>query len=128
MNWLTQKQIKKAAETSDLAAMECSVKHWKQLWQATAGELRKALKEKKTSILTGHCACCHRFYVRGYCRRKCPVRDIGGAHRLCDNTPWDDIQDALWDWHDRKKNWHIWKKAAKAEHEFLLGILEKMKG
>jgi hypothetical protein len=41
MDWLTQSEIQKAAETSLLAAVRCSKKHWWQLATATGCPLSK---------------------------------------------------------------------------------------
>lgn len=125
MKWLSEAQIKKAAETSDLEAMKCSVEHWKQLWMAKAGELRKGQKKGKVNTGYEHCALCERHYDTS-CLPTCPIRQIGISIGYCDNTPYERADKAFLNWLDGIGPWHTWKSAAKAEYEFLLGIYKKM--
>lgn len=66
MKWLTQKEIKAAAEKSKKAAIACSVLHWEQVLTATKEELLDFLVKKSESLIRWqYCALCVR------CKNNC---------------------------------------------------------
>jgi len=62
MRLLTIKQVQKAAETSDIAALKCSLRHWREIKALGWDELNKKVKEDRYGYDNEMCACCQRFY------------------------------------------------------------------
>lgn len=101
MEWITQKQAKEAGKKSEKAAIKCSALHWRQLAEATEGELRKkmnSLKQPYHLVCTGYCALCERHDEKGICS-KCKLKEQG--------------------WSCCRK----WKEAATAFNRFCVGTL-----
>ena len=40
MNWLTTEYIKEQSQISDEAALECSIEHWQQIYDATVDDIK----------------------------------------------------------------------------------------
>ena len=125
MEFLTETQVKKAAAKSDKVALNCSIKHWWQLSQAKAKELL-SLDKRTDGAHFGkeYCAVCVRN-VCGACI-SCPV--FTHTHILeCNKTPFRTACSAYNKWQDHRtvSNWYAWKRAAKAEYEFLKSLKPK---
>ena len=120
MNWLTQTEIKEAAKTV-ATAMDCSVKHWRQLATATFRELVWAAKRFGTDLTnTYYCALCVKH---GLCRENCPIGKYSGDS-VCGNTPYSKAADA-WECflaNHSLLNYRKFHKAANREYRFLLKV------
>lgn len=125
MNWLTLKQIKQAAKTSDKAALECSRLHWEQLakWQPKA--LEKACVEGLISIHGGFCANCVRHSA------KCPecilATNDTGSWKCC-NGLWEAAWRAynLWKGNPTPATYKAFRDAAKAVDQYIATKIEEM--
>ncbi len=59
MKWTTAKQAKAAAKRGKIPALRHARKHWLQMIEATAKELRQGCKKYDTGIEEKFCALCH---------------------------------------------------------------------
>ena len=73
MNWLSKEQINAAAKESDQAALEMSIEHWQQIYDATDEEWGDGWGEDEVRVGQLHCALCRR-YLGSTCY-KCPLRE-----------------------------------------------------
>ena len=58
MNWITREQVCDAAEKGELAALNCSIEHWKQLATADYGECIRAYEANEVNMVSNRCALC----------------------------------------------------------------------
>lgn len=58
MEWLTEEEIKKAAQGTLLEAAEMSLKHWRQLRDASYEEMMKAMEATDVTVYSPYCALC----------------------------------------------------------------------
>ena len=85
MRWITGKQARAAAAESDLAALECSLKHWQQLRDAP---IRSLIRKASKCNLVGYyfCSCCLRHANMQYSSDGCPLVGVqrkGREGRTC---------------------------------------------
>ena len=121
MKWLTLTEIGSKAK-SKKGALEVSYEHWCQLYQATAKELRKAIKEKKVDIGTEHCGLCR--YYHSKCLIECPLGTSNGSCYNPGGTFYAKARDELY--HNNIQNWWAWKRAAKALRDKLKELMESV--
>jgi hypothetical protein len=125
MNWLTTDQINEAAKTVD-TAMDCSVKHWRQLATATFRECVGAV-EKYELPHRKFCSLCTLYWGSyGIAKStdcvKCPVYKFSG--RYCNNSPYSTAWRA-WRRFRNNRTLSIYRKfhtAANREYRFLLKV------
>lgn len=120
MNWLTQDQINEAAKTVD-TAMDCSVKHWRQLATATFRELVWAARKFGDDLAKAEsCPLCN------FPCSKCPIANYT-QRTECRETPYYEAR-RTWRWIDgfvekaTHPNYLKFHKAAQAEYRFLLKV------
>ena len=67
MRYLTKKQINYAAKRGEKAAIKCSIRHWKELREASLEDL-KNWDSSGATIIVGHSACalCRRHSTSQY--------------------------------------------------------------
>jgi hypothetical protein len=122
MDWLTQSEIQKAAETSLLAAVRCSKKHWWQLATATARELRRADKSRAVDIDEDFCALC----IRGARDCLCCVLGVGDWGTCC--PEYEFARDKYIEWYEKRTPHAAFTKAARKLHKRLCAEERKLKG
>jgi len=61
INWLTEEEVKEAAQKGDKEALDCSIEHWKQIVVAGYDEYVRARDKGKAAIDEGFCALCQKF-------------------------------------------------------------------
>ena len=119
MKWLTLTEIGRRAR-SKKGALEVSYEHWCQLYQATAKELRKAIKEKKVDIGDDHCGLC-RYY-----KSRCLDCPLGVSNGSCYNPDGTFYAKARNEFFGRSlHNWWAWKRAAKALRDKLKELMQE---
>ena len=92
MKWQTQKQINVAARRSWDAALDSSIKHWQQIYDAGLKEFDKAVGREKVTHRDTFCALCQRknFFDLGCCA----LRD---KYSWCCCREWAKVNDAQLD-------------------------------
>ena len=106
--WLTRDYIKAAATESPEAALACSIKHHRQIKNATAKELREGFTKELVSYGDDHCSLCHRYRTEeGWSDcGKCPL----GPSKCC--LEYHEANDALAKWEERKAPIAPFRRAA----------------
>lgn len=115
---LTIEQVAKAADTSQEAAIECSIKHWDENSRATPDEL---LAVYPCGWMM--CALCVR-YDCSECD-KCPLdQQLSGCFQ---HSTFDKASQAFETWTQNKTaaNFTHWRKAARAMYEELCSLRKK---
>ena len=120
MKWLTLTEIGHRAR-SKKGALKVSYKHWNQLYQATAKELRKAY-EKKVDVNWDYCGLCRYYRISGGTNcRFCPLISCRAGSLYAKAVQ----QLAYWFNHNPKSDWLAWKRAAKAVRDKLKELMIK---
>lgn len=119
INWLTKEYIAEQGKKSKKAAVLCSRDHWKQLWQATKKQLRKARKHNQAGVGGPFCALCFHFEGLGGCSN-CLF-----YNRNCGGGLWGNAVGALDNWEEGTGPFLAWKKAAKAVYLALNELAKK---
>ncbi len=120
MKWLTLTEIGRRAR-SKKGALEVSYEHWNQLYNATAKELRKAIKERKVDIENDHCGLCRYYNVRCF---RCPLGASNGSCYASSGTLYAEVRDEFF--YNDIQNWWAWKRAAKALRDKLKKLMESV--
>lgn len=127
MRWLTQKQIKEAANKSPKAAHDCVIEHWTQLAVCSYEELKDAVENKKVPYEAFWCAfCVRRGFTRieeAKCAPYCPVYKKT-KECYCEKTPWYSAKPAfnIFKADPTQANYTKFHKAAQKELKFLKGL------
>ncbi len=122
IKWITQAQVKAAAEKGERAALAMSLRHWKQLAAAGEKELRWAEQEGLTGC--GFCALCERY---DHDCTGCPLVDRG---RPCfEYGPYSAADGAFADWRDDPSPARFieWRIAARAMRDLLQRLYDEGK-
>lgn len=117
----TQEEIIKAAQTSDEAALEISIRKWEVLSEMSDEELDEVKSSNRDIVKAHFCGLCQRakVTVQNWCRKKCPLgTNIVG--KCCDE--WQVANDKFYAY---TKNWSEFRKAAKILTERLETELQK---
>lgn len=97
----------------DLAALKASILHWEENVAAKTPD--------EAGVQPEDCALCQKFWRRDSCIG-CPVaRRTGQSY--CEGSPYLDAVDALTNWENGTGSRKAFRKAAKAEVEFLKSLL-----
>lgn len=117
MNWLTFEQVEVAGKKSHEAALECSQEHWRQLSQATRGEIGDA-SDLCCMIRAPYCALCERYRSGFIVCEGCPLKQVG--YSCC--RSWQEASDAetAYSRCPDEDNWRSWRRAAKAMYRKLM--------
>jgi hypothetical protein len=135
MKWLTKKSVVTAARRSHKAAVECSLKHWNQLYRATQDEIVDALSSESDLLFAPFCALCTRYLDKnsGVCNKQCPLsledKDMGCGRK----SLWEKATDTLCEWwgyrlcvSGNKNLWKLWKQYAKEMRDKLEKSLKEV--
>ncbi len=76
IKWITRKEVVRAADTSLLAAVRYSKKHWWQLYIATPRQIIGGLRSNKVNLGPHYCALC-KCYDECNSHDECPLSDLG---------------------------------------------------
>lgn len=125
MNWLTEEEVKRESTTPD-SALDVSIKHHQQIYDATMGEI-KDCPYKATLLQNWVCGLCRHY---GNNNLNCPLYIKQGT--CCHGgTIWGEVERAYEKWRERKYHWsrshEFWQKFKKAELE-MLNLLKSLKG
>lgn len=116
MEWITEQEVKEAAERGLVPALECSYRHWCQICDASEEEFREARRRGLVHNGTNFCALCARHYP---CSRgsSCPLFawDIDGKHRSC--------ADGLWHATNYEYSYGVFQQAARALRDRIFEVL-----
>ena len=80
MRWMTVKSIQKYSKTPK-GALKTSIRHHRQILNATLEELSKGILSGKVSVWSRHCGLC--FYYKKNWKQTCPLR-----HTFCCCDQW----------------------------------------
>lgn len=125
MKWITRKEVLKAAETSLLAAVRCSKKHWWQLYTATPREIIGGLRSNKINLGPYYCALCIR-YDECNSNDDCPLGDITvdiccGEYGMANSLILNDDATLR-----HNIDWPVFKRAARLVHKRICKIEKKL--
>lgn len=126
MNWITKEEVMKAAKESELAAVQCSRKHWEQLNQAIPTELAKGFWSGMTNLGTDYCALCMRNGPNRPCPcplESCKAGTVYGAAENAVNALKVSVAGSGLIEHSL---WEEWQKASKAMVDRLFKIEQEL--
>ena len=83
MEWLTEAEIRAAAERGKKPAIRISSKHWWQMATATEEEFSDGLDNDKTGVGERYCALCQRY---GKCKKCILKNPQDHSHEVCCKT------------------------------------------
>jgi len=83
-DWITQEQVKQAAEHSDEMALMCSLNHWKQMLLAGKDKYFVGVYEEKVNHTQDYCALCKRHKSE----RNCPLEKNCDSHCVPEYRDW----------------------------------------
>lgn len=123
MKWLTLTEIGHRAR-SKKGALEVSYESWNQRYNATANELRQALKDGKIRFGCDYCGLCRHFWP--HCENDCP---LGKSDMCCVKI--HSLYTQAWraeeNWRrtSTSSNWWAWKRTAKALRDKLKELMNE---
>lgn len=119
MKWYTPAQIKQHASTPT-KALNISIKHWQQIVDATAKEIKEYLKHDSDLIYSAYCGLCYFYNNCG--KPGCLLRQAHGCGS--DPSQWLAVANAYTDWHYDGKPIRNFRNQARK----MLKILKSLKG
>ena len=126
MKWLTVSQVKKHA-TTPVKALNISIKHWQQIVDATAKEIREYTSNNPESLFSRYlCGLCEYYKNVAFAScQACLLALIGEECVRGDETdPYSSAWDAYVDWASKEGSYQTFKKEARE----MLKILKSLKG
>ena len=116
MNWITENEVKRYA-TTPKRTLYISIKHWKQIVDATAAETR-TFSDVLSNGLFGSdlCGLCV------YYERKCNICPLAKSHSSCKKNQYKSTLTAFYNWRFNRGHFQTFKKEARK----MLRIIEAL--
>ncbi len=121
MDWITRKQVKKAASEGLESALKSSQLHWKQLSTATIDELMQLLKDDadkhRSVVMSSYCALCEIDEIN--CGKCIAAKPDSSLSIDCCNELWQKTVEA---WNHTMIADGTFTKRAKDIYDFLMNL------
>lgn len=140
MEWIKYETIVQAAKTGHIAAIKCSLEHWRQITAATQEEIKQLENDDDNMLRQKGCALCKRYFV-GESRydkqgkslgcTRCPLREKGSRWGCRGGSLWSESINAFYSWCNNcvgsrdEVYWQRWHNKAYKLVDKLTQILEQ---
>lgn len=140
MKWIDYNTIVEAAKEGHIAAIKCSLDHWRQIALATQEELVQLERDDSMMFRSKGCSLCRRYYVgaskcdkqgRALGCTKCPLREKGTRCGCTGGGLWSQVNSARHDWFNHRGDynqdvlWRQWLQKVQQLVDRLAKILQK---